>query len=218
MRRNSSFTGWPSSSIAIFCVRSPSATALMTRATSVLGCTKPLISELTELTICDHPPVTPRNEAVSVIRPSRLTTRSTRVISSGQSFVKLGHAVEFLSDLAHHAAIAIDRYAGGKVAVGSGRKRRQQIPQLCIGRLPIGRRSMAVGPPAAVGRPGCALILGHGRIVGLHAIQLLVEFIGMTATFRCFSGARMLFPCRRVRIRLRRAIRRTPERRRRYGM
>ena len=58
MRRNSPFTGWPSISSAIFWVRSPSATAISTRATSVVGCTRSPISELMELTLVPQPPVT----------------------------------------------------------------------------------------------------------------------------------------------------------------
>src|SRR5690349_18681475 len=81
MRRNSPLTGWPSISSAIFCVRSPSATAISTRATSVVGCTRSAISALMEWTDVFQEPATSPNEARSAIRPSRPTTRSRRTIS-----------------------------------------------------------------------------------------------------------------------------------------
>ena len=82
MRRNSPLTGWPSSSSAIFCVRSPPATAPSTRATSVVGCTRSPISELMEPMLSAHPPFTGPSAARSAICPSRPTTRSTRTSSS----------------------------------------------------------------------------------------------------------------------------------------
>src|SRR4029077_4501630 len=102
--------------------------------------------------------------------------------------VKLCHAVEFLGDLRQHAAITIDRHACRKVAVGGGRKRRQQSPHSRIGWLAFGRRLVAVGPPAAIARSAGAVLLGHRRFCGLHVIQLLVEFIGITGIFRGFDG------------------------------
>ena len=48
MRANSPFSGWPSMVSAIFWVRSPSATATITRATSVVGRTRSSTSPLTE--------------------------------------------------------------------------------------------------------------------------------------------------------------------------
>ncbi len=75
-------TGCPSISSAIFCVRSPSATAMITRATSVVGCTRSPISALIDPTLVAHPPSTSPSVTRSVMRPSRPTTRSTRTISS----------------------------------------------------------------------------------------------------------------------------------------
>src|SRR5215211_3581887 len=71
MRRNSPFTGWPSIVSAIFWDRSPSATALSTRPTSVVGRTRSSIKELIESTLVSQPPAAPGREARSVIRPSR---------------------------------------------------------------------------------------------------------------------------------------------------
>src|SRR5439155_1248751 len=81
MRRNSPYTGCPSISSAIFCVRSPSATATSTRATSVVGWTRSAIRALIESTEVFQDPVTSPSVARSVIRPSRPTTRSRRASS-----------------------------------------------------------------------------------------------------------------------------------------
>ena len=65
MRRNSPLTGWPSISSAIFWVKSPSATALMTRATSVVGCTRSPMSALIEPTLAAQPPfISPQRDAL----------------------------------------------------------------------------------------------------------------------------------------------------------
>ena len=80
MRRNSPLTGCPSISSAIFCVKSPAATALMTRATSVVGCTRSPMSALIDPMLAAQPPLCSPSDARSVIRPSRPTTRSTRTI------------------------------------------------------------------------------------------------------------------------------------------
>ncbi|CAM4332401.1 hypothetical protein COEX109129_18970 [Corallococcus exiguus] len=81
MRRNSPFTGWPSISSAIFWVRSPSATATSTRATSVVGCTRSPIRALMDWTLVAQSPRTSPRFTRSPMRPSRPTTRSTRTIS-----------------------------------------------------------------------------------------------------------------------------------------
>ena len=82
MRANSPFSGWPSMVSAIFWVRSPSATATITRATSVVGRTRSSTSPLTESRAVDHPPWAPSTPARSVIRPSRPTTRPRRTSSA----------------------------------------------------------------------------------------------------------------------------------------
>jgi hypothetical protein len=81
MRWNSPFTGWPSISSAIFCERSPSATASITRATSVVGRTRSSISELIDSTDSSQVPPTGPSEARSVMRPSRPITRPIRCSS-----------------------------------------------------------------------------------------------------------------------------------------
>ena len=81
IRRNSPFTGWPSISSAIFWFRSPSATASITRATSVVGRTRSSISALIDSIDSSHAPPTGPSEARSVMRPSRPITRPIRCSS-----------------------------------------------------------------------------------------------------------------------------------------
>src|SRR4051794_1407615 len=81
MRANSPLTGWPSMVMAIFSERSPSATASITRATSVVGRTRSSMREFTLSTFSAHAPGTGPSEARSIIRPSRPITRETRASS-----------------------------------------------------------------------------------------------------------------------------------------
>ncbi len=78
MRWNSPLTGRPSMVSAIFWLRSPSATAEMTRATSFVGRTRSSTRELTASTATVQAPPTAPIRTRSVIRPSRPTTRATR--------------------------------------------------------------------------------------------------------------------------------------------
>ena len=82
MRANSPLSGWPSMVSAIFWVRSPSATATITRATSVVGRTRSSTSPLTELSAVSQPPCAEPTRARSVMRPSRPTTRPRRTSSA----------------------------------------------------------------------------------------------------------------------------------------
>ncbi len=81
MRRNSPRNGRPSIFSSIFCDRSPTATASITRAISVVGRARSSIIPLTASTVCFHAPDAFGTDARSVKRPSRLTTRATRRIS-----------------------------------------------------------------------------------------------------------------------------------------
>ena len=81
MRWNSPLTGCPSIFRAIFCERSPWATASITRATSVVGRTRSSIRVLSDVTVSSQAPPAPGVEARSVMRPSRPITRPTRPIS-----------------------------------------------------------------------------------------------------------------------------------------
>ncbi len=81
MRANSPLTGWPSIVSAIFWLRSPSATAAMTRATSVVGRARSSMSALTASAFSAHAPATGPSEARSCMRPSRPMTRATRLSS-----------------------------------------------------------------------------------------------------------------------------------------
>ena len=81
MRRNSPFTGCPSIVSCIFWERSPSATASITRATSVVGRTRSSIRVLSAAVVSAQCPVLAGACARSVSRPSRPMARPTRAIS-----------------------------------------------------------------------------------------------------------------------------------------
>ena len=78
VRRNSPSRGLPSISNAMVWARSPLATAPITRAVSLVGCTKSLIRVLTEATDSAHEPLTSPMEARWLIFPSLPTTRLIR--------------------------------------------------------------------------------------------------------------------------------------------
>ena len=79
--RNSPFNGLSSTSSRIFFVKSPSATAEITRPTSVVGCAKLLTRALIESTCVFHEPVIFPIAARSVSFPSSPTNLLTRTIS-----------------------------------------------------------------------------------------------------------------------------------------
>ena len=81
MRANSPFIGLPSMASGIFWVRSPSATAEMTRATSLVGRMRSSMRSLTASTRVTHIPWTGPMSIRSVVRPSRPTARDTRTSS-----------------------------------------------------------------------------------------------------------------------------------------
>ena len=88
VRRNSPVSGRPSISSAMVCDRSPLATAPMTRATSVVGCTRSETSVLTDSTAVLHAPsaygsaarclMLPALPTTLLRRSSSLTSRSLR--------------------------------------------------------------------------------------------------------------------------------------------
>ncbi len=81
MRRNSPRTGRPSISRTIFCERSPRATAVMTRATSLVGATRSAMSWLQAAMPVAHEPFAGPTDARSCILPSCPTTLPTRTSS-----------------------------------------------------------------------------------------------------------------------------------------
>ena len=94
--------------------RSPSATASITRATSIVGRARLSISSLTAPTFSAHEPGAPATPARSVIRPSRPTTLLTRTSSSRHLLVPLDERVERRGDVGERAVRA---QADGEVAV-----------------------------------------------------------------------------------------------------
>ena len=103
MRRNSPMSGRPSMSSAIVCERSPLATAPITRATSLVGCTRSPMRALTELTEAAHDPPAPPSWARWVIRPSLPTARLTRLELVRHLLVELDDLVEGVRHLPGHA-------------------------------------------------------------------------------------------------------------------
>ena len=81
IRRNSPLTGCPAMSSASCWDRSPSATAAMTRATSVVGRTRSSIRLLTAAAPADQSPSVPTSSRRSVMRPSRPMTWLARTSS-----------------------------------------------------------------------------------------------------------------------------------------
>jgi hypothetical protein len=81
IRRNSPCTDFPSISSTIFCERSPLATALITRATSLVGATRSVTSELSAPALSAQPPVMPSSETRAVMSPFRPTISLMRLSS-----------------------------------------------------------------------------------------------------------------------------------------
>ena len=81
VRRNSPVSGRPSISSAMLCDRSPFATAPMTRATSVVGCTRSDTSALSDSTAEAHEPSAPGSDARCLMLPALPTTWLRRSIS-----------------------------------------------------------------------------------------------------------------------------------------
>ncbi len=82
MRANSPLSFWPSIVEAIFWVRSPSATATSTRATSVVGRARSSTRPFTASSARAHSPCASPSCARSVMRPSRPITRAIRSSSA----------------------------------------------------------------------------------------------------------------------------------------
>ncbi len=78
VRRNSPCSGAPSTSSAIVCARSPCATAPITRAVSLVGCTRSSISRLTAPIESRQNPVTSPSDPRFPSLPSLPTTRESR--------------------------------------------------------------------------------------------------------------------------------------------
>ena len=85
IRRNSPMRGRPSMSSAIVWLRSPLATAPITRATSLVGCTRSPMRVLTEFTDAAQEPAAPVRVARWAMRPSLPTARLTRSNSCAMS-------------------------------------------------------------------------------------------------------------------------------------
>ena len=151
VRRNSPVSGRSSISSDIVCVRSPLATAPMTRATSVVGCTRSETSVLTDSTAVLHAPSAEGSCARCLTLPALPTTRAQALELFDEPLVALDGRVERVANLSGQAR-AIVGHADREVAalvvgehavqhpevqrVGSGR-RRSSTRALCF-RRPFG--------------------------------------------------------------------------------
>ena len=166
IRRNSPRTGWPSISSWIRCVRSPSATASITRATSIVGRARLSISSLTAPTFSAHEPGAPATPARSLIRPSRPTTLLTRTSSFVTCWLRSTSVLNARGDLGERA---VGAQPHGEVAVGGGLERVDEPVELRLGQ--------AVGAVLATrsGQPSCgrAARAHHGWALGARVTPFL---------------------------------------------
>ena len=168
MRANSPFTGRPSISRAIFWFRSPSATATITRATSVVGRTRSSIRPLTESIAVDQAPPAPCRRARSVMRPSRPMISATR--TSSASSAALRAAIWLYADSRRPTSSL--RRAGRrtlKSPAAAARRARFQAGERGIVEAGPAVAGRAVGGPpgcSIAGLPGCAIAGLSGCAIG----------------------------------------------------
>ena len=162
MRVNSPFMGRPSITSGIFWVRSPSATAEMTRATSFMGRTRSSTRLLTASTRVTHMPVTGPMSSRSVVRPSRPTARDTRtssllyrVVSSMNSLKALATSLACPERRVDRRTAAWPADAARRASSSSARRRSAggpaaaplaALPGRCpLSGAPAGRRGRGLG-------------------------------------------------------------------------
>ena len=127
IRRNSPRTGWPSISSWIRCDRSPSATASITRATSIVGRARLSISSLTAPIFSAHEPGAPRD-----VRPLVDPAFAPDDLADPDELprhllIALDERVERGCDLGERAFRA---QAHGEVAVARGPERGDELVEL----------------------------------------------------------------------------------------
>ena len=149
----------PSISSAMVCERSPLATAPMTRATSVVGCTRSAISVLTcSMRACHWPPAPPSDGALVDLALLADDLADARELLR-RALLELDDVVERVGDLAGDAGV-LDRQADGEVALLDGQQRREQ--QLVIDDVRRRRLFLLVAVAVAVVRScACASDLLH---------------------------------------------------------
>ena len=151
-------------SSAIFCVRSPSATAPITRATSIVGRTRSSTSALIESIEAPQDPVASSSRARSVIRPSRPMIRPIRTSSAVSAALRSARRLN---------AASIRRSRPAVVPAGGARNRR---PLRVRGRSAAARaldrlRSRPRRPhsPRAAGlQPSAPCVIPSKTVPGLH--------------------------------------------------
>ena len=135
MRRNSPRSGRPSISTVIVCDRSPLATAPMTRATSVVGCTMSSISSLTARSLA-VPAAAGAADAGALADLAFLADDLGEPLELlGHLLVQADHFVEQAGDLAVDA-IDVFGQADGEVAAAQAPKRADELA--AIDKVPRG--------------------------------------------------------------------------------
>ena len=150
MRRNSPWTGWPSIFSAIFCERSPSATASM-HARDLGGRTHEVVDHRVD-GVDGLGPGSRRRSSTSrrsVIRPSRPMTLLTRPSSSVRPSRRSAKLVERLCHVAHDAAL-LSRKPHAHFAVPRGTEGVEQLLQVLL--LDLDRAVVAARPACRGGR------------------------------------------------------------------
>ena len=175
MRRNSPRSGRPSISSAMCWDRSPSATATITRAISVVGRPRSSISELTARAPSAQAPSRPSSSRRSVSRPSRPTTRLIRSRSRFCRSCSDDHLVERVRHLAGRAGAAgqpdlevaaadppqrLGQLAEERLVVGRGRIRHRLLRR----GHPSSLNSEGAGPCGHTGTPYCARARRGARV------------------------------------------------------
>ncbi len=119
-------SGRPSMSSAIVWLRSPLATAPMTRATSLVGCTRSPMSMLTELTESAQEPPAPARVARWRDPPFLAHGKAHPLEFLRHAFVQLGDLVQRVRDLARQPGLR-HRHAHREVALPDGGQDGEQL-------------------------------------------------------------------------------------------
>ena len=154
---NSPLTGCPSIVSAIFCDRSPFATAAITREISVVGRTRSSIIALTDSTVSFHEPSTVPSETRSVMRPSRPMIRLDARELLGLARIERDQLVAALLDLADHVAPSRAQPDAEVAVAGCGQDAQQLFERGVLAQF-VGLGATAAGcrPPAPSGlRASC---------------------------------------------------------------
>ena len=131
VRRNSPCSGRSSISSAIVCDRSPLATAPITRAVSLVGCTRSLISALTESIVPAHEPRHAADRGALLDLSLFADHAADAIQLVGHAFELIHHVVKGVADFAAQTQPG-GRQADRKIPFAQRRERRKQHLQINI--------------------------------------------------------------------------------------